>query len=72
MADDLDLQDMLSNPAWARWLASVKGVSDNLGKQIASEASATSPEWEKVRFTAGRINGFEEVIRMAGKLRATD
>ena len=70
MTDDLDLQEMLTNPAWGRWLQSLGKVHADLQRMVVVAAQDT--ELDKIRFLAGRAKGFEEVLRLAEKLRASD
>ena len=63
---DLDLQEMLTNPAWGKWLENLRKVHTDLERMVV--VAAQENEVEKIRFLAGRAKGFEEVLRMAGKL----
>ena len=70
MADDLDLQDMLTNPAWARWLNSLRKFEDEIKDVLV--AQSRNDGLDEIRHTSGRLTSIREILRAAEKLHATD
>lgn len=65
---DPDLREMLTNPAWGRWIQSLKDVREKMRTAIVKKCEAAP--LDEVRLEAGMHRGLTIVLEMAERLHA--